>query len=162
MASNGIHQPILPVINNRRTNGARLGVTPYVSPSRLNLWLRCPQAYNNRYVDGIVTPTTPRLFLGRAVHRGLEFYHRYRQEGVRLYPEYVGEHIKKTWARAVDEECITFESTDDGRKLQSQAVDLVTAYLAQVPEDDIAPIAVEQRFEAPLIDPETGEDWACR
>ncbi len=37
-------------------------------------------------------------------------------------------------------------------------MDLVTTYLAQVPEDDIAPIAVEQRFEAPLIDPQTGED----
>ena len=158
MATNGIHQQILPTSNNRRTNRAKVGVTDYVSPSRLKLWLRCPLAYQRRYIDGIVTPTTPNLFLGQTVHRGLEFYHRYRQDGVRLYPEYVGEHIRKTWGHAVDEECITFESADDEHQLQAQAVDLVTTYLAQVPEDEPPPIAVEERFETPLIDPDTGED----
>jgi hypothetical protein len=35
---------------------------------------------------------------------------------------------------------------------------LVTTYLNQLPHDEPAPLAVEQRFKAPLIDPQTGED----
>ncbi len=42
-------------------------VRAYVSPSRLNLWLKCPLAYRLKYFDGIREPTTPALFLGKAV-----------------------------------------------------------------------------------------------
>jgi hypothetical protein len=122
------------------------------------LWLRCPAAYKRRHIDGIVAPTTPSLFLGKVVHGGLEFYYRYRQDAVRLFPEYVGEHIAKTWEAAVEEECIAFQSADQERQLLAQAVQLVTTYLSQLPEDEPPPMAVEERFEAPLIDPRTGED----
>ena len=157
MATNGIHQHI--ARSNGRVNGTTLvEATEYVSPSRLKLWLRCPQAYKNRYVDGIVTRTTPSLFLGARVHEALELYHRFRERSITVFPEYIGEHIGKTWPRAVEDECIMFESEDEERQLQSQAVNLVTTYLGQVREDEPPPMAVEKRFEAPLIDPVTGED----
>lgn len=44
------------------------GVGNYLSPSRLNCWLRCPLAFRLTYIDGIRQPTTPSLFLGRIVH----------------------------------------------------------------------------------------------
>ena len=132
-------------------------VTPYVSASRLNLWLRCPLAYRLRYIDGIITPSTPNMFLGKMVHRALEFYYGYRQRGVRLFPEFVAEHIKNTWGGAVDDELLTFKSSDEERQLQAKAVDLASTYIAQVSDDEAPPIAVEKRFEAPLIDPGTGE-----
>ena len=31
----------------------RGGVWEYISPSRLNLWLRCPLAFRLQYIDGI-------------------------------------------------------------------------------------------------------------
>jgi hypothetical protein len=37
----------------------RGGVWDYISPSRLNLWLRCPLAFRLQYIDGVRTPTTP-------------------------------------------------------------------------------------------------------
>ena len=43
------------------------------------------------------------------------------------------------------------------RPLQKQACDLVTAYLAFAPKDE-KPLAVEVALEAPLVDPETGEN----
>ncbi len=46
------------------------GVWDYISASRLNLWLRCPLAFKCRYIDGIRTPTTLSLFLGKQVHHG--------------------------------------------------------------------------------------------
>jgi len=56
-------------------------VWDYVSPSRLGLWLRCPLAYKFRYVDGIKSPTTPSLFLGKRCHSALEIWYRHRQLG---------------------------------------------------------------------------------
>lgn len=130
----------------------------YVSPSRLKLWLRCPESFRQRYVEGIVTPSNPKLFLGQVVHRALEFYNRYHQRGVSLYPEIVEIHIKKKWQRAVEEECIVFASKDEEQKLQAQAVELVLTYLGQPREQEAQTLFVEQRLEAPLIDPRTGED----
>ena len=47
------------------------GVREYLSPSRLNCWLSCPLKWRLRYLDGIRTPTTPALFIGKAVHASL-------------------------------------------------------------------------------------------
>ena len=43
----------------------------YISPSRLNCWLKCPLSFRLRYIEGIRTPTSPSLFLGKACHSGL-------------------------------------------------------------------------------------------
>jgi len=130
----------------------------YVSASRLKLWLRCPAAYKRRYVDGIITPSNPKLFLGKEVHRALEFYYRHHRRGVKVYPDYVAEHIRQTWSHEVDEECVTFETAEQEQELQDQAIGLVQAYLGQVREHESMTLLVEERFEAPLIDPRTGED----
>ena len=133
-------------------------LTNYVSPSRLKLWLKCPLAYRLRYVDGIETPTTPNLFLGQIVHRALEFYYGYRRRYVTLYPEIVSDHIQQIWAVACLEASITFNSGEEEAQLKSQAVNLVETYLAQVRTDEGAPLAVEERLRAPLIDPANGDD----
>jgi len=44
------------------------GVWDYISPSRLNLWLRCPLAFRLRYIDGIRSPPSPAMFVGKRVH----------------------------------------------------------------------------------------------
>jgi CRISPR/Cas system-associated exonuclease Cas4 (RecB family) len=61
-------------------------VWSYISPSRLNTWLKCPVAFKLRYIEGIRSPTTPSLFLGKAVHAGLECFYRHRQVGMTLEP----------------------------------------------------------------------------
>ena len=71
------------VLSVNRTAAERTGgVWDYVSPSRLNLWLRCPLAFRLQYIDGIVPPVSRSLFLGRIVHAGLEWFYRHRQLGV--------------------------------------------------------------------------------
>jgi hypothetical protein len=59
-------------------------VWAYISPSRLTKWLSCPLAFKIQYVDGIRSPTTPALFLGKMIHAALEVYYRHRQLGVTL------------------------------------------------------------------------------
>ena len=134
------------------------GVWSYISASRINLWLRCPLAFKLRYHDGIRTPTTPSLFLGKVVHGGLEHWYRHRQLGVVLEAADVARRITESWEEAAANEGMAFQTPAEETALRNQSVDLVTAYLAQVSSDEPRPLAVESAVEAPLVDPVTGED----
>jgi hypothetical protein len=133
------------------------GIWAYVSPSRLSKWLSCPLAFKLQYVDGHRPPTTPSLFLGKAVHHGLQVFYRHRHLGVTLEPADVCRRFFESWAKLADEENMTFGSTTEEQTLQKQAADLVTAYLAYTPKDE-KPLAVEAAVESPLIDPGIGEN----
>ena len=50
-----------------------------------------------------------------------------------------------------------FDSTEDEKAMRQQVADLVRVYLTNVPKDE-KPLAVEVAAEAPLVDPDTGED----
>ena len=137
--------------------GGRGSVWSYMSPSRLNCWLSCPLKWKLRYVDGIKTPTTPSLFVGKRVHAGLEVHYRHRMLGVTLMPGDVVARMDEAWDQAVAEEEMTFGSSSEEADVKTQAANLVRAYLEQVPADE-KPLAVEATMEVPLVDPVTGED----
>ncbi|MCY2991692.1 MAG: PD-(D/E)XK nuclease family protein [Planctomycetota bacterium] len=134
------------------------GVWDYISPSRLNLWLRCPLAFRIHYVDGIRTPTTPALFCGQRVHDSLEVHYRHRQLGITLDANGVVQRLVDTWDEAIAAEDLQLDSADESQRLKQQATGLVQAYLEHVGDQEPRPIAVETSLEAPLIDPATGED----
>jgi putative RecB family exonuclease len=135
----------------------RGGIWDYISPSRLSKWLSCPLAFRLQYVDGHRRPTTPSLFLGKAVHLGLQVFYRHRHLGITLEPADVCRRLLESWARLVDEDGMKFDSPAEEQAIQKQAADLVTAYLAFAPKDE-KPLAVEAAVEMPLVDPITGED----
>jgi putative RecB family exonuclease len=134
------------------------GVWNYISPSRLNLWLRCRLAFRLRYIDGIETPSSPSLFIGKMVHAGLECWYRHRQLGITLDPADVAHRLIESWGQTATDERIAFESTADEQASRKQTIELVSAYLVQLPPDEPRPLAVEVAVEAPLIDPRSGED----
>ena len=142
----------------RPTTNNRTGLFDYVSPSRLNTWLSCPLKFKIRYVDGIKEPTSPNLFLGKQVHRGLEFFYRHRQDGQDVATAEISNHIVQTWDEAASDEGMCFDSRDDEIALRSQAVGLVQTYLDGRDSNEGFPIAVESPLECPLVDPGTGED----
>lgn len=98
------------------------------------------------------------MFVGKRTHDGLEVYFRHRMLGITLDPGNVAERMAASWDQAVAEEEMTFDSTDAESAIKKQSVDLVVAYLEQVPDDEPAPLAVEAKMEAQLVDPATGED----
>ena len=106
-------------------------VWSYISPSRLNAWLKCPVAFKLRYLEGIRSRTTPSLLLGKAVHAGLECYYRHRQVGLKLETSDVVERLDACWEDLLAEDNMTFASSDDECKLKQQAAGLITAYLAE-------------------------------
>lgn len=134
------------------------GIWAYVSPSRLGKWLSCPLAWKLQYVDGIRSPSTPSLFVGKVVHSAMESLYRHRQLGITLDAEALATRILESWGEAVDEAGITFSDTAEEQALRQQALDLVAAYLRQMPADEPRPLAVEVAAEAPLVDPFTGVD----
>lgn len=141
--------------NNHLRRG---GVWDYVSPSRLNLWLKCPLAFRLKYIDGLVTPTGANQFLGRVVHRALETYYRHRQVGSLLCPAAVTTDLVDSWGKQAADDGVAFEDQAEEAACRKQAVDLVTAYLSQIPAREPRPLAVEASLQAPLVDPVTGED----
>ena len=134
------------------------GVWDYISPSRLSLWAKCPVAFRLRYLDGITSPTTPSLFVGKLCHAGLEVFYRHRQLGVTLTAEDVYARLGTIWEEAIDQEGPPFENTAEADKAKGVTENLVRAYLGQIPTDEPRPLAVEAAIEMPLVDPTTGED----
>lgn len=133
-------------------------VWAYISPSRLNTWLRCPRAFKLRYIDGIRSPPSTNLFVGKVAHSGLERFYRHKQMGVTLTEAEVVQHLEMRWEAMATEDHVVFTDTRDEARLRTQAATLVTAYLTQVPAEEPAPTLVETRLKAPLVDPFTGED----
>ncbi len=140
------------VVQERSTD-----VDAYISPSRLNTWLKCPVAFKMRYIEGIRSRTTPSLFLGKAVHAGLECFYRHRQVGVDLEASDVVQRLDACWEALIAEDDMAFVSTDDESKLKDKAVELIRAYLGQRGDEPV-PMAVETTLQEPLVDPFTGED----
>jgi putative RecB family exonuclease len=133
-------------------------VWSYISASRLAAWLKCPLAFKLHYIDGIRTPTTPALFVGKVVHAALERFYRHRQLGLRLEPSDLARRLVETWGAAAEAEDMRFATAADEHLAQRQAIELVAAYVRQLPQDEPRPLAVEVSAQAPLVDPATGED----
>jgi putative RecB family exonuclease len=134
------------------------GVRSYISPSRLNCWLRCPLAFRFRYLEGLEPPCSPAQALGRVVHRALETWYRFRLLGAGIVVEDVLLRLPHLWEAVLDESSVGFNSTTEEHACLGQAHDLVEVYLKQTDPDEPLPLAVERTIEAPLVDPLTGED----
>ncbi len=78
--------------------------------------------------------------------------------GIALEPSDVAGRMVEGWDAAVADDEMTFSTEADEMAMKKQSVDLVAAYLAHVPEDELAPKAVEVTMKVRMVDPFTGED----
>ena len=134
------------------------GLWTYVSASRLNLWCKCPLAFRFRYIDGIASPVTANLFLGKVVHAALESYYRRRQIGQIPVPEDAVNFIESAWQAMSEEELMEWDSAVESTKCRNQAADLVSAYIREYTDQPERIVAMETSLETPLVNPQTGED----
>jgi RecB family exonuclease len=131
----------------------------YVSPSRLSLWLKCPLAFKRRYIDGFQTLPSPALFVGKVVHSVIAHVYRHRTAGQICTTEDLPMFVADAWKYAMETEPCYFDDNTQEEKCRHQVLDLVTTYLTATPFQTETPIAIEKRYEVPLIDPTTGEDF---
>lgn len=128
---------------------------PYLSASRINLYLACPRKYAFRYVEG-VTPAwkAAALAFGSAVHSALETYHRSLQDGATLTGGETEALFASDW-QAAQLDSLHFAPREDAASLRRLGESLVSAYVAQYPALSVR--AVEWEFQLPLTDPASGE-----
>jgi putative RecB family exonuclease len=129
----------------------------YVSPSRLNLWLKCPLAFRKKYIDGEPTSPSPALFVGKVVHSVLAHVYRHRIAGHLCEIEELPMHVADAWKMSMELEPCFFCDDAEEEKARYQVLDLTTAYLETVPVQEERPVAIEKRYEVPLVTPQ-GED----
>lgn len=142
-----------------QTEAARPAAQPggavgnYISPSRLNLWLKCPLAFKFKYLDGVPVPTSPGLFLGQMVHAGLEHFYRNRRQGRTPSAAAVTRRMLDLWPQRVLTEGVSFASPEEEGRLRRQAAALVERYLDEYSAEAHRPLAVETALRAPLRAP---------
>lgn len=146
------------LFDRKAVNERKADVWAYVSPTRLNSWLRCPLAFKLRYIDGLRAPSSPSLFVGKVVHASLECFYRHRQLGVALDTADLARRLIEGWASAIEDEEMEFSNAAEELECQKQAIGLVAAYVHHLPQDEPRPLAVEVSCEAPLVNPTTGEN----
>ena len=129
----------------------------YVSPSRLNLWLKCPLAFRKRYIDGEQTCPSPALFVGKVVHAALAQIYRQRIGGYVCTADDLPVIVADAWNLSMEQEQPYFCDDLEEEKCRYQVLGLVTAYLDTIRIENERPVAIEKRYEVPLIDPLTGE-----
>ena len=129
----------------------------YVSPSRLNLWLKCPLAFRKRYIDGEQSTPGPALFLDKVVHSALAHIYRQRIGGYTCTTDDLAVIVADAWNLSMEQELPYFCDDVEEEKCWYQVLGLVTAYLESVVVQNERPVAIEKRYEVPLIDQLTGE-----
>jgi putative RecB family exonuclease len=128
---------------------------PYLSASRLTLFLQCPRKYGFRYVEKVVVPwKSANLAFGSAVHQALQTFHERLMEGRKSTADEIARLFLFDWqAQLVDE--IRFKDGDDADSLRLMGEALVRLYVEG--HQDLRVVAVESGFQIPLADPTTGE-----
>ena len=103
----------------------------YVSPSRLNLWLKCPLAFRRRYIDGFMMSPSVNLFVGKVTHDVLDSVYRCASVGAYTTPEDVPAFVETAWKQIMGSEPCQFDDGDHEKKCFTQIADLVKAYLSE-------------------------------
>lgn len=145
-----------------RQHGTTDDACACITPSRLNLWLRCPLAYKLKHIDGIKTPTTESQFLGQRVHAALATYYYNRMRDIHFGLRDCINSMLSGWDAAVAEQQMKFACSSQRRQLQQRAAALIQAYLMHFPDEGGEILAVQYGLESPAVDPATGEQLPLR
>ena len=116
----------------------------YLSWSQVGSYMRCPKAYEWRYIKGIISPPPARMAEGSAIHKGLEAGHREQKKTHKVPPLDVfldAWHMK--W-KNVSKEIKDWEG-ETSRIVEVRDKTFLTDYRAtRVPV--LRPVGVEERF----------------
>jgi hypothetical protein len=133
---------------------------PHVSPSQLDSYTRCGEAYRRRYIEGHIIPPAFALTKGRAVHAGQEATFKAKLEKGDLLPvEQVRDIAVATFEGTVKAEGVLLTKEEESvgmTKVLGQAKDS-TARMAWKLAETVAPrhnpVALEKKFRISLPGP---------
>lgn len=104
-----------------------------LSPSQCNAYLDCSARWNYRYNEKLPDPPSGSRVRGRAVHRLIGHYFKFKMEGFVLESGDLAEAYDAIW----DEECDTaaFGSGEDVNEIKAAGAMLAAKYLAEAAPD---------------------------
>ena len=130
---------------------------PHVSFSQIDLYLRCPLKYKFTYVDRQEPEFVPAaLAFGSGIHGAAAFLFRGRTDGTAPSLADVQAFFEAYWQLETNNRPIRFGEKDTKASLLDLACRMLEV-LHQKQEPRTKVVAVEQPFDVPLIDQETGE-----
>jgi len=129
---------------------------PHVSFTQLDQYLRCPLRYRLMYVDRLEPDFVPAaLALGSGIHGAAAFYLRGVQRGTAPSLGQVQDYFETYWNLETQQRPIRFGDKDTpGSLLDLGCRMLEVFHRHRLPGVEV--VAVEEPFEVPLVDPETG------
>ncbi len=123
----------------------------YLSASRLKCWQSCRRQFYYRYVERIVVPTAPALFIGRQIHEVLRQWNWAKWKSEPVSPEQLQAALTESWERDSAKEFISWKTPDDEATAQTQAWAMLETYFAECPvAPDEQPEGVEVEVECSL------------
>lgn len=125
-----------------------------VSISQVNAYLGCPLKYRFQYVDRLPFPwRTSNLAFGTSIHAAVEWFLKELMAGNFPTVTQVQDLFRADWyAQNLDP--LVFAHWETPESLANTGSELLARFVDQT---KLPPLAVEERFEIELADPETGE-----
>lgn len=126
-----------------------------LSATQITGYLQCPRKYRFRYVDRLPREFRPSaLAFGAAVHSATAWWQDQRLAGIPV-TEDEALHMFHTDFEAQKDDVIAYKEDETEESLRTQGEALVHLYVDHFNEVPVA--AIEQPFDVPIVDPETGE-----
>ena len=130
---------------------------PHVSFTQIDQYLRCPLKYKLTYVDRATPDFVPAaLAFGSGIHGAAAFLFTGAAAGAPPALDEVQGYFESYWALETDQQPIRFGERDTKASLLDLARRML-AVLYREREPDTEIVGVEQPFDVPLIDLDTGE-----
>jgi putative RecB family exonuclease len=130
----------------------------HFSASALRCFLQCPWKFKLQYVEGALPAFKPSaLVLGKAVHHAIAIHHNALKAGKTMPAEELLGHFNSSMESETQGDIpIQYKKGEHFDKLSELGRGLVELYQQEARPQRI--VAVEQPFQAKLIDPRTGEE----
>lgn len=114
----------------------------HISASQINTYLRCPNQYMYRYIDGIILPPRSALTRGKTVHKAQEKNYSQKIDSMLDLP------LDEVQSIAADEYELQateteFEPDEDKGKIKDETISLASLYHTQI-APTVQPVLVEQ------------------
>ncbi len=129
------------------------GLLAYLSASRLKCWQTCRRQFYYRYVERIVVPTAPALFLGRQIHAVLCRWNWSKWKEEPLTRDQLREFLFDHWEKEAAAEAIPVPWKQPGDEViaRDQSWSMLETYFDQCPvAPDEKPEGVEVEVECSL------------
>lgn len=123
---------------------------PHFSPTQINMYLRCPRQYEERYIKGFKIPPSGSMVQGRTWHKAVEKNYTQKIEtGLDLSLEEVVDTFSGEFDRAFSSEEIALRPRENIGALKDQGVEVTKVHHVEI-APMVEPMLVEKAFNVSL------------